>query len=67
MGDAVRAHALLEGRDFVLPDDVKTLVKSVLTHRLVLTTDARIRDRSADEVLDEVMEAVPVPVESLGA
>jgi MoxR-like ATPase len=67
MGDAVRAHALLEGRDFVLPDDVKTLVKPMLTHRLVLTTDARIRDRSAEEVLDEVVESVPVPVESLGA
>jgi MoxR-like ATPase len=67
MGDAVRALALLEGRDFVLPDDVKSLAKPVLTHRLVLTTDARIRDRSAEEVLDEVIEAVPVPVETLGA
>jgi len=67
MGDAVRAHALLEGRDFVLPDDVKTLVAPVLTHRLVLTTDARIRDRSAEEILGEVVESVPVPVESLGA
>jgi MoxR-like ATPase len=67
MGDAVRAYALLEGRDFVLPDDVKALVRPVLTHRLVMTTDARIRDRTAEEVLDEVIEAVPVPVETLGA
>jgi MoxR-like ATPase len=63
MGDAVRARALLEGRDFALPDDVKTLARPVLTHRLVMTTDARIRDRTAEEAVDEVIERVPVPVE----
>jgi MoxR-like ATPase len=63
MGDAVRGLALLEGRDFVLPDDVKALAGPVLVHRLVLTTDARIRDRRADEVLAEVLESVNVPVE----
>jgi MoxR-like ATPase len=67
MGDAVRARALLEGRDYVLPDDVKALAGSVLIHRLVLTTDARIRDRQADEILAEVVESVPVPVELQGA
>jgi MoxR-like ATPase len=67
MGDAARAFAVLDGRDFVLPDDVKALARPVLTHRLVLTTDARIRDRSAEDVLDEVVEEVPVPVESLEA
>jgi MoxR-like ATPase len=63
IGDAVRAFALLDGRDYVLPDDVKELAPPVLVHRLVLTTDARIRDRRAEEVLDEVLERVPVPVE----
>jgi MoxR-like ATPase len=63
MGDAARGRALLEGRDYVLPDDVKALAGPVLTHRLVLSTDARIRDRRADEVLAEVLEEVPVPVE----
>jgi MoxR-like ATPase len=63
IGDAVRACALLDGRDYVLPDDVKELAPSVLVHRLVLTTDARIRDRRAEEVLEEVLERVPVPVE----
>ncbi len=63
MGDAVRARAFLEGREYVLPDDVKALARPVLTHRLVLTTDARIRDRRAEEILDEVLEQVPVPVE----
>ena len=67
MGDAVRARALLEGRDYVLPDDVKVLAGPVLTHRLVLTTDARIRDRRPDEVVADVLEETPVPVEFQGA
>ncbi len=63
MGDAARAHALLEGRDYVLPDDVKVLADPVWGHRLVLTTDARIRDRRAGEALADVLEHVPVPAE----
>ncbi len=67
MGDAARARALLEGREYVLPDDVKALAGPVLTHRLVLSTDARIRDRRAEEVLAEILEGVSVPVEFTGA
>ncbi|MGZ5212953.1 MAG: AAA family ATPase [Actinomycetota bacterium] len=63
MGDAARAWALLDGRDYVLPDDVKLLAEPVLGHRLVPTTDARIRDRTADEILREVLRSVPVPTE----
>jgi MoxR-like ATPase len=65
LGDALRAAALLDGRTFVLPDDVKALAHPVLAHRIVPTTDARIRDRSAAEILEEVLDEVPVPVESL--
>ncbi len=67
MGDAARARALLEGRDFVLPDDVKALAGPVFTHRLVLSTDARIRDRQADEILADLLESVAVPVEFMDA
>jgi MoxR-like ATPase len=67
LGDAVRGRALLDGREYVLPDDVKALAGPVLTHRLVLTTDARIRDRQAEEILREVVQEVPVPVEFQGA
>ena len=48
---------------YVLPDDVKLLAEPVLAHRLVPTTDARIRDRTADEILREVLRSVPVPTE----
>jgi MoxR-like ATPase len=63
LGDAVRALALLHGRDYVLPDDVKEIADPVLAHRIVPTTDARIRDRTADEILREVIREVPVPTE----
>jgi len=63
MGDATRAYAMLDGRDYVLPDDVKALAEPVLGHRLVPTTDARIRDRNADDILREIMRSVPVPTE----
>ena len=63
MGDAARALALLDGRGYVLPDDVKRLAAPVFGHRLVPTTDARIRDRSAEEILTEVLRSVPVPTE----
>jgi MoxR-like ATPase len=63
MGDAARAYALLDGRDYVLPDDVKALAEPVLCHRLVPTTDARIRDVDAEDVLHEVLRSVPVPTE----
>lgn len=58
-----RALAALEGRDYVLPDDVKTMAPYVLPHRLILSTQARLRGRNADDVLAEVLERVPVPIE----
>jgi MoxR-like ATPase len=63
MGDAARAWAFMAGRDYVLPDDVKVLAHPVLDHRIVPTTDARIRGRTAEDVLDDVLEDLPVPVE----
>jgi MoxR-like ATPase len=63
MGVASRAFALLDGRDYVLPDDVKALAEPVFGHRLVPTTDARIRDREASEILREILRTVPVPTE----
>jgi MoxR-like ATPase len=63
MGDAARAFALLDGRDYVLPDDVKALVEPAFVHRLVPTTDARIRDRTSEEILREVIGSIDVPTE----
>jgi len=54
--------ASLRGRDYVTPDDVKTLARPVLLHRLILRKDERTRGASVADVLAEVLEKVPVPV-----
>lgn len=58
-----RALAAVSGRDYVLPDDVKTMAPYVLPHRLILSTQARLRGRNADELVGEVLKRVPVPIE----
>lgn len=58
-----RALAAISGRDYVLPDDVKTMAPYVLPHRLILSTQARLRGRNADELLTELLQRVPVPIE----
>lgn len=58
---AGQARAIIQGRDYVLPDDIKALVKPALGHRVILGPAARLRDLSADQVLDEVLSRVPVP------
>lgn len=60
-----QALAAVRGREFVLPDDVKLLVPYVLTHRIMISPTTRLRGRSLTEVLMDVIEKVPVPVESL--
>ncbi len=60
---AARALAAVSGRDYVLPDDVKTMAVYVLPHRLILSTQARLRGRDADQILADVIARVPVPVE----
>ena len=59
---AAQASALLEGRDFVLPDDLTALVAPVLTHRLVVDVDRELRGATAAGVLDEILGSVPVGV-----
>jgi len=56
-----QARAIIQGRDYVLPDDIKALAKPALSHRVILGPAARLRDLSTDQVLDEVLSRVPVP------
>jgi MoxR-like ATPase len=60
---ASQALATLRGRDFVLPDDVKYLTPFVLTHRLIISAQTRLRGRTAEQILKDVVNSVPVPVE----
>jgi len=57
-----RAWAAMQGRDFVLPDDVKLFVLPALSHRLILEPDLWMKRHAADEILASVLQAVPVPV-----
>ena len=63
---AAQAYALLDGRDFVKPDDVQRMAEPVLAHRLVLSPEARMRNMTAQRVLGNVMGNVQVPVKVKG-
>lgn len=56
-----RAYALIQGRGFVIPDDVKTMMKYVVPHRLEITVDARVEEISADKIIEETLNNVAVP------
>ncbi len=58
-----QAFAALQGRGYVLPDDVKRLAFPVLTHRVIVSAQARLRGRAAADVVTEIVDSVPVPVE----
>ncbi|MGC8486906.1 MAG: AAA family ATPase [Clostridia bacterium] len=62
---AVRVYAWLAGREYVLPDDVKSLATPILAHRMLLSADAEVLGRSRDEVVQEVLASVPAPTEQL--
>jgi MoxR-like ATPase len=59
-----QALAALRGRAFVIPDDVKYLAPWVLTHRIIISPQTRLRGRRPEEVMAEIVDTVPVPVES---
>jgi MoxR-like ATPase len=61
---SAQAWAAIDGRDFVLPDDIKFLAPAVLCHRLIISSQAQLRGRSATELVADIVSAVPVPVEA---
>lgn len=58
---AGQARAALQGRDHVLPDDVKALAVAVLGHRIIVSPAARLRELSADRIVQEILYSAPVP------
>ncbi|UCF95411.1 MAG: MoxR family ATPase, partial [Desulfobacterales bacterium] len=58
---AGQALAALRGRDYVLPDDIKFLVYPVLTHRLILTEDERLKGKSTDLLIENLINCIRVP------
>jgi len=60
---AVQVYAILQGRDYVIPDDVKALAKPVLAHRMILKSTLRAREKYAEVIIDQLLREVPVPAE----
>jgi MoxR-like ATPase len=60
---ASQAWAAIHGRDYVLPDDVKHVAPHVLTHRLMLSPQAQLRGRRMEELVADIVDVIPVPVE----
>lgn len=56
-----KAKALIDGRDYVIPDDVKFVAKPVLRHRIILKPEAELEGYTTDKVIDDVLKKVPVP------
>jgi len=61
---AGQALATLRGRKYVLPDDIKYLAHPVLTHRLILSEDERLKGNSTDHLIEKLINRIPVPVAS---
>jgi MoxR-like ATPase len=59
-----QAWAAIHGRDFVLPDDIKKMAPHVLTHRLMVSPQAQLRGRKPDQLVNDIVESIPVPVEN---
>src|SRR5690349_20824327 len=59
---AACAYALIDGRGWIMPEDLKTLVEPVFAHRLLLSADAQLRGVTAAEVLQDAARSVPVPL-----
>lgn len=58
-----QARAALDGRDFVTPDDVKALAETTLAHRVILTSNSRLRGRTAEQIVAETLSRIPAPIE----
>ena len=55
------ASALLQGRDFVTPDDIRSMAGPVLSHRIILETKAKYGGQHTDQIIAEALEKIPVP------
>jgi MoxR-like ATPase len=58
-----QAYALLAGRDYVVPDDVRQCAVAVIAHRIMLGSGARLRGASPEHIIRDLVEAVPLPTQ----
>ncbi|MCH8009475.1 MAG: AAA family ATPase [Chloroflexi bacterium] len=61
LAQAARAYAFIDGRGYVTPDDVKAIAQNVLRHRVIVTYEAEAEDVTSQDIVQRVLETVPVP------
>ena len=54
--------AAIQGRDYLSPDDIKLLAPYTLAHRMIVKSQARLRERTAEDVVIQILDQIPVPV-----
>ncbi|MCU4741269.1 MoxR family ATPase [Halobacteria archaeon AArc-m2/3/4] len=59
--ESARAHAVIQGRTYVTPDDVKSVSRACIAHRLVLTAESQVNDVDKSAIVEEVLAEIPVP------
>jgi MoxR-like ATPase len=62
---AAQAYAFMYGRDYVLPDDIQYLAPFVLSHRIILKSEAKFEGMTAEEIVNRVVMRIPVPIQRL--
>jgi len=60
--EASKAYAYIEGRDYVIPDDVKYLAPFVLSHRIILKAEARYQGTSSEALIDSIIQSAHIPI-----
>jgi MoxR-like ATPase len=63
---AAQAYAALNGRDFVIPEDIKNLAPEVLKHRLILKSEAKLKNLKGENIIEKILQSVPVPLQTEG-
>jgi len=58
---AAKAYALIQGRDFVIPDYVKTVAPKILRHRLILSTESELEGISTEKIIDDILTSIEIP------
>jgi len=58
---AAKANAMIDGRGYVIPEDIKQVAHEVLRHRLILTFEAEADEINSDKVIDVILEKIPSP------
>ncbi|ROR28475.1 hypothetical protein EDD66_10457 [Mobilisporobacter senegalensis] len=59
---AAQANAYIKGRDYVIPDDIKDMVISVIAHRLIMSPEARLNKQTAHSVVQSIIEKIKIPI-----